>query len=105
MNEQKSAGRQANEYLYELRNMAAENGFKPTEKWELNLASPVEKAAIEKKYHATVAAKARPEDLSAVFLLVQEGLKQPETAVPDNKTIASDELQYLIAYSPERERR
>jgi hypothetical protein len=105
MTEKKSADRQANEYLYELRNMAAENGFKPSEKWQLNLASAIEKAAIEKKYHATVAAKTSPEDLSAVFLLVQEALKQPETAAPDKKTIDLEQLEYLIAFCPEREKR
>jgi len=105
MNDQKSALRQANEYLYDLRNTAAENGFKPDEKWQLSLVTYADKAAIEKKYHAAVAAKANPEDLSAMFEIVKAKLNQFGAVVTDVKTIGRDQLQYLIAYNPERERR
>jgi hypothetical protein len=105
MNDQKSADWQANEYLYDLRNTAAENGFKPDEKWQLSLVTQEDKAAIEKKYHAAVAAKANPEDLSAMFEIVKIRLNQPAAIIPDIKTIGRDRLQYLIAYNPEREKR
>jgi hypothetical protein len=105
MNDQKSALRQANEYLYDLRNMATENGFKPDEKWQLSLVTQADKAAIEKKYHAAVAAKANPEELAAMFEIVKTKLNQLGAIVPDVKTIGREQLQYLIAYNPQRERR
>jgi len=105
MNESKSALRQANEYLYDLRNTATENGFKPDEKWQLSLVTQADKAAIEKKYHAAVAAKANPEELAAMYEIVQAKLNQFGASVPDIKTIGREQLQYLIAYNPQRERR
>jgi hypothetical protein len=105
MNDQKSAERLAEEYLYDLRNSAAENGFKPDEKWELSLVNQADKVVIEKSYHATVASKAGPEDISVLFELVRAGLKQPAGSVPDLNTIRREQLQYLIAYNPARERR
>jgi hypothetical protein len=105
MNDQKSALRKANEYLYDLRNTATENGFKPDEKWQLSLVTQADKAAIEKKYHAAVAAKANPEELAAMFEIVKTKLNQLAASIPDIKTIGREQLQYLIAYIPERERR
>jgi hypothetical protein len=105
MKDQRSADRLAKEYLYDLRNSAEENGFKPDEKWQLSLVTQADKAAIEKKYHNAVAAKAAPEDLSVLLELVREGLKQPAGSVPDLNTIRREQLQYLIAYNPARERR
>jgi len=105
MSNKQSADRQAKEFLYDLRNSANENGFNPDEKWQIRLVTLGDKAAIEKKYHASIAAKASPEDLSTMFVLVQAQLNQPATTAPDIKTIGSNQLQYLIAYNPERERR
>jgi hypothetical protein len=105
MSDQESADRQSTEFLYDLRNNANENGFKPEEKWQLSLVTLKDKAAIEKKYHATVAAKASPEMLSAMISLVQTGLNQPITNLLDIKTMGLNQLQYLIGYNPARERR
>ncbi|WP_179413323.1 hypothetical protein HDF19_15485 [Mucilaginibacter sp. E4BP6] len=100
-----SAERQAKEYLYDLQNKARESGFKPDEKWHVSLATIAEKNAIEKNYHAAIAAKAIPEVLLAMFGLVQTGLKQSLTEVPDIKDIKLNRWEYLVAYNPERERR
>jgi len=105
MNDKRSADWQAKEFLYDLRNSANENGFKPDEKWQLSLVTFKDKAALEKKYHASVVAKGSPEDLSAMFTLVQAGLNKPASNAADIKTIGLNQLQYLIAYNPERERR
>jgi len=105
MNNQQSADWQAKEFIYDLRNSANENGFKPEEKWQLSLVTLRDKAVIEKKYHASVTTKASPEVLSEIFTLVQAGLKQPASNIPDVKTIGLNQLQYLIAYNPDRERR
>lgn len=105
MSDQKSANRQVREYLYDLRNIANENGFKSEEKWLLRLGTLADKTAFEKKYHGTASMKLGPDDLPLMFSMVLCQLKQPTTAVPDSKTIAQDQLQYLIAFNPERERR
>jgi len=104
MNNKKSAELKAKEYLFDLRNVAIGNGFKPDEKWLISFSTQAYKAVIGKKYYATVATKASPEDVFAMFALAQTGLNHPITNTPDIKTIGLNQLQYLIAYKPERER-
>jgi hypothetical protein len=98
----------AKEYIYDLNNIALENGFKTDEHWEVSLASAAEKIAIEKKYYPTVASKFVPEIIADTFRLVKAQLKQSikETAVVlDKRATPQPQLQYLVAYNPNRLRR
>jgi len=105
MNDQRSADRQAREFLYDLHNKANESGFKPSDKWQLSLATLAEKTAIEKNYHAAVTTKASPEVLAAMLAQVQTGLSQSSADAPEIAAIKHNHWQYLVAYNPERERR
>jgi hypothetical protein len=98
----------AREYIYDLGNIALENGFKADEHWEVNLATAAEKIAIEKKYYPTVATKLIPEILTDTFRSVKTKLHQSikEAAqVLEKRQSPQPQLQYLVAYNPNRLRR
>ena len=90
-------------YVYDLNNCARENGFKTEENWEFSLASDADRYVLEKKYFPTVSAKVLPEFLSALANLVKGKLANATYNInADARTITENELQYLIAYSPNR---
>jgi hypothetical protein len=99
---------QAKEYLFDLNNTANENGFKADESWKVSLATAAEKAAIEKNYYPVIATKVVPEVLPGLFRAVKASLSQDldnkESAL-DAKTLAKNELYYVVAYNPNRLRR
>ena len=99
---------EAREYVYDLENCGKEHGFKAEEGWELSLATLLERIAIEKRYSPTVSAKAAPEALPELLRLVKH--KMVKTKYSSGKTHGYDnspnnELQYLIAFNPDRPRR
>lgn len=91
-------------YVYDLNNCARENGFKADETWEFSMATDVEKTALEKKYFPTISAKVLPELLTELFHLVKAKLIHAkyngERGGTQNTT--GSNLQYLIAYNPNR---
>jgi hypothetical protein len=99
---------QAKEYLFDLDNVANENGFKADEHWKVSLATAAEKAAIEKNYYPTISTKGVPEALSKMFRIVKATLSQAldnaEKSM-DANSLAKNGLQYVIAYNPNRLRR
>ena len=98
---------QATAYVYDLNNCAIEYGFKMDEGWELNLATSIEKLALEKKYYPTVAVKALPETLLELVRLVKNKLiaaKYDMERKLDNVNADNSNLQYLIAFNPKRAR-
>jgi hypothetical protein len=98
----------AREYVYDLGNCAKENGFKADERWELSLTTAEEKTSIEKRYFPTVAIRVMPEVLGELFRLVKVKLadiKYGLTKTREHESIAGEELQYLIAFNPNRPRR
>ena len=98
---------QAMAYVYDLNNCAIEYGFKTDEGWELNLATALEKAALEKKYYPTVTIKALPETLLELVRLVKNKLiaaKYDMERKFDTADNADVSLQYLIAFNPKRAR-
>jgi hypothetical protein len=104
----KSIEYQAREYLFDLKNFAIENGFKPEEHWEVSLATAAEKEVIENKYNPTISTKVVPEVLSGMFPIVKAKLSQALDNVEnsiDAKSLAKSGLQYVIAYNPTRLRR
>jgi hypothetical protein len=98
----------AREYVYNLGNSAKENGFKPDEGWQLNVATAEEKSALEKKYFPTLSLAVMPEGMSELLKLIRLKLA-PITYVPakapDNSSFDSGSLQYLVAFNPDRQRR
>ena len=98
---------QAMAYVYDLNNCAIEYGFKSDDVWELNLATAIEKAALEKKYYPTVTIKALPETLLELVRLVKNKLvaakydMERKFDAVDNDKVS---LQYLIAFNPKKAR-
>ncbi|MES2110504.1 MAG: hypothetical protein V4577_17225 [Bacteroidota bacterium] len=99
-NNKQTAEFSARQYLFDLSNIAAENGFKQDERWEVNMSTAAEKQAIEKQYYPTVASDIMPDLISATFRLVKEFLRQPVT----EQGLAREHM-YLVAYNPIRLRR
>jgi hypothetical protein len=99
---------QAKEYLFDLNNTATENGFKADESWNVKLATATEKAAIEKNYFPVISTKVVTEILPGLFRMVKaklsQGLDNVESLL-DAKSIAKNELYYVVAYNPNRLRR
>ena len=98
----------AREYVFDLGNTAKENGFKPGESWELSLASPEEKSAIERSYYPTVSAKVMPEALAGLLELVKarlQSLNMKFANISQPAGTGYDHLQYLVAFNPDRRRR
>lgn len=99
---------QAKVYVYDLNNCAQEFGFKADETWEVGMASSSEKADLEKKYFPTLSARVLPEMLAELMSAVKFKLSQRLADIvqcTDTKSILQQELQYLVAYSPNRLRR
>ena len=90
-------------YIYDLNNCARENGFKTEEGWEFSLASDADRSVLEKKYFPTVSARVLPEFLSELANLVRSKLANASHNInADARAITENELQYLIAYNPNR---
>lgn len=98
---------QAKIYVYDLQNCAREFGFKADEGWEVSVASHQEKMFLEKKFFPMLSAKVLPEMLPEMLGSVKSKLNQQVVAGENlNATsIRQQELQYLVAYSPNRLRR
>lgn len=99
---------QAKIYVYDLKNCAREFGFKADEGWEVSMASGAEKKAIEKQYFPTLSAEVLPEMLAEMLGSVKFKLSQKLAGLEnglDTVTIRKQQLQYLVAYSPNRLRR
>jgi hypothetical protein len=99
---------QAKEYLFDLNNIANENGFKADESWKVSLATAAEKVAIEKNYYPVIATKVVPEVLPGLYRIVKASLRQgmdnAESAL-DAKALDKSGLYYVVAYNPNRLRR
>jgi hypothetical protein len=99
---------QAKEYLFDLNNIANENGFKADESWKVSLATAAEKVAIEKNYYPVIATKVVPELLPGLFRTIKaslsQGLDNFESSM-DAKALVKSELYYVVAYNPNRLRR
>ena len=99
---------QAKIYVYDLKNCAREFGFKADENWEVSMASSAEKAAIERQYFPTLSASVLPEMLAEMLGSVKFKLTQKLAGLEkslDTAAIRKQNLQYLVAYSPNRLRR
>ena len=98
---------QAKEYLFDLNNIANENGFKPEEGWELSMATADEKKAIEKKYYPTVSTNVLPEIVAAFLILVKTKLATVKAKFhnAEHDAARNKQLQFLVAYNPNRLRR
>ncbi|WP_295772832.1 hypothetical protein [uncultured Mucilaginibacter sp.] len=98
---------QAKIYVYDLNNLARENGFKANEGWEVSRATNEEKKELEKKYQLTISAKVQPEILAELFITVKSQLILSKNLMAgDKKTemnfVASNDQQYLVAFNPNR---
>ena len=101
----KMAERQARTFVYYLLNEAKEHGFKADDKWKLNLVNETEKKQLQKDYYPAVASKVAPEAILEVFHTIKSALKQAlskEDLLLDTKTILTDQLNYIVAFNPNR---
>lgn len=93
--------KQANIFLFDLKNEASEHGFKPSESWTLQLATEAELAAIKKTYYPVVSIRLQPHALLSVYQQVKIRLQQPLTPADEELTVnelTSNEKYYLAAY-------
>jgi hypothetical protein len=107
-NNKQTANYKASEYIYDLGNTALENGFKPNEEWEVQMATAAEKKAFEKQYHPTVATSVLPELLNATFALVKAQLNQvikAQTLIPQDRFAPEPVYEYMVAFNSNRIRR
>lgn len=108
MTDKQTAHYKASEYIYDLGNTALENGFKPDEHWEVQMATAAEKKAFEKQYYPTVATSILPELLKATFALVKTQLNQvikAQTLIPSDRFAPEPVYEYLVAFNLNRVRR
>ncbi|MEO6632203.1 MAG: hypothetical protein ABIN13_10790 [Mucilaginibacter sp.] len=94
-------------YLFDLTNTALENGFKADDNWELVLGTEAQKIKIQKDYYPAIAAKIFAEIALPVYYTIKSRLHQPLNAIEqslDVKTVLKDNLNYVIAYNPKRQR-
>ena len=96
---------QAKIYVYDLNNCAREFGFKADENWDVSMVTSQQKADIEKKYFPTLATKVLPEMLAEMLGSVKFKLNQGIEKVLETTSIRQQQLQYLVAFSPNRLRR
>jgi len=107
-NNKQTANYKASEYIYELGNIALENGFKPDEHWDVQIATAAEKNAVEKLYYPTVATSILPELLNETFALVKAQMKQVvelEKAKILDRFAPEPVYEYLVAFNSARIRR
>lgn len=107
-NDKQTANYKASEYIYDLGNTALENGFKPDEQWEVQMATAAEKNAFEKQYSPMIATSVLPELLNATFSLVKAQLNQVikvQNLIPLDRFAPAPVYQYLVAFSLNRIRR
>ncbi|WDF57244.1 hypothetical protein [Mucilaginibacter sp. KACC 22063] len=107
INNKKSANYKASEFIYDLGNTALENGFKPDEVWDVQIATASEKKALDKQYCPLVATSVSPELLNETFALVKAQLNQVvkiQNTIQD-RFAPEPVYEYLIAFNPARVRR
>ena len=107
-NDKQTANYKASEYIYDLGNTALENGFKPEEHWDVQIATAAEKKAFEKQYYPTVATRVLPELLNETFALVKARLNQVvkiQSAVILDRFAPEPLYEYLVAFNSARIRR
>ncbi|MDB5011465.1 MAG: hypothetical protein JWR67_2914 [Mucilaginibacter sp.] len=95
-------------YLFDLMSTAQENGFKAEDNWELSIVSEKDKTIIQKDYYPAVAVKVIPEMLLQVFQSIKTKLNQvlnKEEQLLNIQSVLNDNLSYIVAYSPTRQRR
>ncbi|WP_426670278.1 hypothetical protein ACPPVU_03330 [Mucilaginibacter sp. McL0603] len=94
----------AREYVYDLRNLSREFGFKPDETWEVMLVTHEERLVFVRNYYPIASAKALPELLAEMFDLVKAKLSQTidNKKQWDSNSIAKNHLEYIIAFNPAR---
>jgi hypothetical protein len=103
----KMAEKQARTYVYDLMNEAKEHGFRADDKWKLSLVNEAEKHRLQKEYHPAIVNKVSPEAILEVFHNVKPALRQSlskEDLLLDTKTILDDNLNYIVAFNPNRSR-
>lgn len=99
---------QAKIYVYDLMNCAREFGFNADENWEVSMATSEQKTAIERQYFPTLSASVLPEMLAEMFGSVKFKLTRKLPGIEkalDVAAIRRQNLQYLVAYNPNRLRR
>jgi hypothetical protein len=94
----------AREYIFDLRNLSIEFGFKPDETWEVMLVTDKERLVFMRKYYPIASAKALPELLAEMFDLVKAKLSQTidNKKQWDSNSIVKNHLEYIIAFNPAR---
>ncbi|UOE52842.1 hypothetical protein MTO98_17375 [Mucilaginibacter sp. SMC90] len=62
---------QVMEYLFDIRNIAIEHGFKQDKPWQLKLVDKADKIAIEKQFRVSVSVEPGIEQLARMLNVVE----------------------------------
>jgi|GEM_PF-2575547 len=98
---------QVNLFLFDLKNEAAENGFKAGELWMLKLATDTEMANLIKNHRPLVSLKLEPEALLNIYQQVKSKLHQSlskEDTMLSAVDLKNGEKKHLAAYPVRKER-
>jgi hypothetical protein len=105
MNNLKSVERQANLYMFDLNNLALENGCQTDNNWEVKQATLDEKKELERSYQLTMSTKYLPEEMGEMLRLVQFKLNNPVLGKVNETTTNNSGGNYLIAFHTGRLKR
>ncbi|QKJ30511.1 hypothetical protein HQ865_12335 [Mucilaginibacter mali] len=100
--------RQISIFLFDLKNEAAENGFKADESWTIQLATDAEMASLIRDHRPLVSLKLKPEALLNIYQKVKSKLQQPlskEDITLSVTDLQNGEKKHLAAYPIRRVRK
>lgn len=106
--QQGQSGRQANLFLFDLKNEALEHGFKTDESWTLQLATDEDMAGPKRNHYPLISVKLYPDVLLDVFQQVKNKLNQALDKQEDALTVTDlmkNGVNYLAAYPARQERK
>lgn len=101
------ANQQARLFLYDLSNSAKEHWFKESEQWEILLATGAELGVLEKKYFPVVSSEYPAGQLAEILRVTKKSLDLELTIAEkdiNEKMISLNQIKFLVAYNPLRQR-
>lgn len=93
---------QVNLFLFDLKNEAAEHGFRVEDSWTLQLATEEQTISLKRHRHPMISLKLHPDILLSAFRAVKIGLQQPLSRQESEVTVSDigrEGISVIVAYS------
>ncbi len=96
----------ARKYVDNLRNVANENGLEDTNAWQLSLVSKAEKNTLKRNYQIAIVIELIPEVVRTFITEVKAAMTRAGGTFTriGNLDFKTREMQYLVAYSNNRDK-